>query len=114
MATYDDYDGVYFTVQAIRLYHAEVADQIEFLVVDNHPSGPCAADLKALEKSAPNYRYIPFDRLQGTAVRDVVFREASADYVLCVDCHVMFVPGALAKLLEYFATLPHLPRDWHH
>src|SRR5262245_29501083 len=23
MATYDDYDGVYFTLQAIRLYHRE-------------------------------------------------------------------------------------------
>ena len=26
MATYDDYDGVYFSVQAIRLYHPEVTD----------------------------------------------------------------------------------------
>ena len=29
MATYDDYDGVYFSVQAIRLYHPEVLDQLE-------------------------------------------------------------------------------------
>ncbi len=26
MATYDDYDGVYFTVQALRLYHPEIMD----------------------------------------------------------------------------------------
>jgi len=28
MATYDDFDGVYFTIQAIRLFHPEVAGDI--------------------------------------------------------------------------------------
>ncbi|MGO4883328.1 MAG: glycosyltransferase [Bryobacteraceae bacterium] len=109
MATYDDYDGVYFTIQAIRLNHPEIAGEIEFIVVDNHPDGPCAAELKSLASWIPNYRYIPFTRLQGTAVRDVVFREATADFVLCVDCHVMFVPGSLRKLLDYFQAHPDSP-----
>ena len=39
MATYDDYDGVYFTVQAIPLYHPEVTLDTEILVIDNHPEG---------------------------------------------------------------------------
>lgn len=106
MATYDDYDGVYFTVQAIRLYHPETAAEAEFLVIDNHPDGPCAADLKALEKWVPNLRYIAFDRVQGTAARDAIFRRASAEFVLCVDCHVLFIPGALRKLLDYFLAHP--------
>lgn len=106
MATYDDYDGVYFTVQAIRLYHPEIADAAEFLVVDNHPDGACAAELRALRDWIPNYRYVPFNRVRGTAARDVVFREASADNVLCADCHVIFVPGALQQLVEYFAANP--------
>jgi Glycosyl transferase family 2/Glycosyltransferase family 25 (LPS biosynthesis protein) len=109
MATYDDYDGVYFTVQAIRLYHPEIADETEIIVVDNHPDGPCAADLKALEKWAPGYLYVPFNRVQGTAARDMVFREATADFVLCIDCHVMFVPGALRKLIDYFHANPGMP-----
>ena len=29
MCTFDDYDGVYFSVQAIRMFHSEVSDQIE-------------------------------------------------------------------------------------
>ena len=29
MATYDDYDGVYFTTQAIRLYHPEVTEETQ-------------------------------------------------------------------------------------
>jgi Glycosyl transferase family 2/Glycosyltransferase family 25 (LPS biosynthesis protein) len=106
MATYDDYDGVYFTVQAIRLFHPEITADSEIIVVDNHPSGPCAADLKALENWVAGYRYIPLDRVQGTAVRDVVFREAKADFVLCVDCHVMFAPGSLRQLLDYFQAHP--------
>ncbi len=109
MAVYDDYDGVYFTVQAVRLYHPEVADEIEFVVVDNHPSGPCAGDLKALGNSTPNYRYVPFDGQQGTAVRDAVFREASAPFVLCTDCHVLFAPGSLRKLLDYFIANTNTP-----
>ena len=102
MATYDDYDGVYFTVQAIRMYHPEIAAGVEFIVVDNHPEGPCSGDLKGLEKWVPGYRYVPSSRIHGTAVRDLVFREASAEFVICVDCHVMFVPGSLRKLLDYF------------
>ena len=34
MATYDDYDGVYFSIQALRLYHAEVMKDAEILVID--------------------------------------------------------------------------------
>ncbi|PIE66276.1 MAG: hypothetical protein CSA26_01140 [Desulfobacterales bacterium] len=101
MATYDDFDGVYFTVQAIRLYHPEITLLTEILVVDNNPEGPCAETLKRLENSVENYRYIPYREHSGTAVRDVIFREAHADYVLSIDCHVLIVPGALKKLVEY-------------
>ena len=68
MATYDDYDGVYFSLQALRLYHPEILDETNFLVIDNHPDGPCAEALKALEGSTPQYRYFPFNSDSGTAV----------------------------------------------
>jgi hypothetical protein len=106
MSTYDDYDGVYFTVQAIRLFHPEITDQSEILVIDNHPDGPCAADLKALEKWVAGYRYVPFDRFQGTAARNAVFQEARGEYVLCIDCHVLFAAGAIRKLIDYFDAHP--------
>jgi hypothetical protein len=57
MATYDDYDGVYFTVMALRLYHPEIAADSEIIVVDNHPDGPCAPALKALESWVPGYLF---------------------------------------------------------
>jgi hypothetical protein len=112
MATYDDYDGVYFSVQAIRLYHPEVTDRTEILVVDNHPSGPCARPLKDLERHVAGYRYVPYERGQGTAVRDLVFREANAEFVLCMDSHVLFRPGALARLVEYLLAHPDSPDLW--
>lgn len=107
MATYDDFDGVYFTIQSMRLYHPEVLADVEFVVVDNHPDGPCSNALKDLERSIANYRYIPMQDAVGTAQsRNRVFEEASGEYVLCVDCHVMIAPGALKRLLDYFAANP--------
>jgi GR25 family glycosyltransferase involved in LPS biosynthesis len=106
MATYDDYDGVYFSVQAIRLYHPEVTDQTEILVIDNHPEGPCSGALKNLEGWISGYRYIPVNTFQGTTVRDLIFRESNAEFVLCMDSHVLFAPGSLQQLIEYFETHP--------
>ncbi|MDH3693116.1 MAG: glycosyltransferase, partial [Gammaproteobacteria bacterium] len=106
MATYDDYDGVYFSVQAIRMFHPEVADDTEILVIDNNPTGPCAEALKKLDKWVKNYRYVPNTRVQGTAIRDLVFEEANADSVLCIDSHVLLVRGSIRKLLDYYEKHP--------
>ena len=106
MATYDDPEGVWFTIQAIRLYHPEMADKLSFLIVDNHPEGQAAANLKSLERAVPYLRYLPFAGYRGTAVRDLVFAEANADIVCCIDSHVLLVPGALAALERYFTANP--------
>lgn len=106
MATYDDYDGVYFSLQAIRFYHPEILDEVEFLIIDNHPDGPCSAALKDLEKHIPNLRYVPACDVAGTAVRSRIFSEAGGEFVLCMDCHVLFAPGSLQQLIDYFRTVP--------
>ena len=106
MSTYDDFDGVWFTIQAIGMYQPEVLDDVSFLVIDNHPEGDAGPPLKALEAWLPNYRYVPFNGYRGTAVRDLVFREACADIVCCVDSHVLLQPGSLAHLLDWFSAHP--------
>lgn len=106
MATYDEYDGVYFTVQSIRLHNPELAGAIEFIVVDNNPGGPCSEALKQLGDWIDGYRYIPRSDRQGTAIRDVVFEEATCDIVLCVDPHVLIAPGALSRLIDYCQATP--------
>jgi UDP-glucose 4-epimerase len=101
MATYDDYDGVYFTLQAIRMYHPEILDEVEFIVIDNNPTGPCGPALADLTNWIPSYRYIPKGDITGTAIRDWVFQEADGRFVLCVDSHVLIVNGALKRLIDY-------------
>ena len=106
MATYDDFEGVWSTIQAMRMGHPEALDRISFLVLDNHPEGPDAEHLKGLDERIPNLRYVPFRGFRSTAVRDLIFREADADIVLCVDCHVLLRPGALAAVLDWFDQNP--------
>ena len=106
MSTYDDFDGVWFTVQSTCLFHPEVIRDVSFVVVDNHPEGPAAEPLKALGAYVANYRYVPFSGFRGTAVRDLVFRETDAEVVCCVDSHVLLCPGALAALQAWFAERP--------
>ncbi len=106
MATYDDYDGVYFTVQSLRLYHPEVMDKVHFLIVDNHPGGAVGEALQKLESSIPNYRYLPFDEFNGTATRDLFFREAQTEYVMSIDSHVLLTAGSLHKLFHFLDSHP--------
>lgn len=102
MATYDDYDGVYFTIQSMRFANPELKDAIEFIVIDNNPGGPCSKALSDIGKSIDAYRYIPRGEWSGTAIRNAVFEEAGSPFVLCIDSHVLISPGALLKLIEYF------------
>jgi hypothetical protein len=106
MSTYDDFDGAYFTIMGLRLYHPEVADRISILVIDNNPYGRDAWALKHLEETIPGVRYVPVADVQGTAVRSRVFDEANSDWVLCVDSHIQLLPGALAKLVEFIDAHP--------
>lgn len=104
MATYEDFDGVYFTTQALRLY--QDVNDVEIIVVDNNPSGEAAKHLQYL-KSVPGVRYIPMPDQVGTAQsRNRVFDEAQGDFVLCMDCHVLLVPNAIARLKQYLLENP--------
>jgi hypothetical protein len=105
MATHDDFDGLYFTVQAIRLYHPEVAPDIEIVIVDNDPDGPCGPAVRALQDTE-GCRYVAFDHVQSTTIKDLVFREACGEFVLCVDSHVLVVAGALRRLIDFLEAHP--------
>ncbi len=106
MATYDDYDGVYFTVQAIRVNNPELEGSLEFVVIDNNPGGPCSEALSNLDKWIDGYRYIPCGEWSGTAIRNKVFEESSSQFVLCIDSHVLIAPTALSKLIAHFEASP--------
>jgi hypothetical protein len=101
MATYDDFDGVYFTLQALRLYQ-DLAD-VELLVVDNYG---CSATERFCKDWACA-KYVKFTEVQGTAApREMVFRGATGKAVLCLDSHVLLEPDAVFWLKMYYQDHP--------
>jgi hypothetical protein len=101
MATYRDFDGVYFTLQALRLY--QDMEGVELLVVDNFG---CEATRAFVEGPAGG-RYIPAPQPVGTsAPRDLVFREARGEGVLCIDSHVLLAEGVLGRLKRFYREHP--------
>ena len=101
MATYRDFDGVYFTLQALRLY--QDMDGVELLVVDNFG---CEATRAFVEGPARG-RYVLAPHAVGTsAPRDLVFREARAECVLCLDSHVLLEPGVIKQLKDFYREHP--------
>ena len=97
----NDFDGVFFTVQALRLYQ-DLADT-ELVVVDNYG---CEHTRQFIDGWA-RARYIRATEAVGTAApRDRVFREAQGEAVLCCDSHVLFAPGAIARLKTYYRDHP--------
>jgi glycosyltransferase involved in cell wall biosynthesis len=102
-ATHDDYDGVYFTIQSIRLYHSEVLNDIEFVIVDNNPDSEHGKALRNFIKWIKEpVQYLPFTKYKSTAIRNKVFELADTPYVLCIDSHVLLHPGSLKKLIDFY------------
>jgi hypothetical protein len=107
MATFDDFHGVYFSVQALRMYHPEIMDKTEILIVDNNPNGTHGKECANLQGHCqPNLRYIPEGKWISTAVRNKIFEEARGDFVLSMDCHVLFEQGSLKKLIDFYQQNP--------
>lgn len=111
MATYDDYDGVYFTIQTIRMFHPEICKDTEFLIVDNNPGTAVSEALekycKGWHKGTAGMRYIPMaDPVGTTQPRNRVFEEARGDAVMCIDSHILINAGSIAKLLAYYEANP--------
>ena len=101
MATYNDFDGVYFAIQALRLY--QDMQDVELLVVDNFGCD----HTKRFVEGWTGGRYILRSDIQGTAApRDLVFREAAGEIVLCCDSHVLFPPGVIARLKRFYDEHP--------
>lgn len=111
MATADDFDGTYFTLQSLRLFHD--CRDVEFVIVDQKPNTPAGKRLKAdippgkYSPGTAGVRYIEMPTPEGTAApRQLAITEASGQYVLCIDSHVMLAPGALSALKAYFRANP--------
>jgi len=107
MPTYDDFHGIYFSVQALRMYHPEIMDKTEIIIVDNNPNSAHGKETKHFSNSAPYIKYVPYEESVGPAnAKNRVFEEAQGSYVLCMDGHIFFEPGALGKLIDMYKQIP--------
>jgi glycosyltransferase involved in cell wall biosynthesis len=97
---YDDYDGVFFTVMALRMYHD--LNDTEILIVDSFGCKTTENFVKSV-----GGRYVRLmNRFGPAAAKGAVFTEAKGDFVLCCDCHVLFAPAAIMNLRNYFGMNP--------
>lgn len=97
MPSYNNFAEVFFTVQALRIYH-DLKDA-EILIVDNFGSKILEAWVKHNGKD--KVRYICENKVQGSShAKNKVFEYAKGENVICIDSHILIRPGALDVELE--------------
>ena len=119
MAHHTDFHGAYFTIQDIRkelLFNGkrDLFKNIEFIVVNNSENSH-SESLKNLLAQV-NGRLVEFSESEGTSqTRNKIIEEASGDFVLVMDCHVMLCPTVevIEKLFEFMEANPST-NDIHH
>jgi len=109
MACYENFEEVFFTVQALRLYNWELMGRWEILIVDNSPGTREGKAVEALinGRVKENGRYIAWDEVKGSVPpRAKMIDEARGKFVVCIDSHVLLAPGCLQALTDYFDANP--------
>lgn len=105
MSTYDDYDGVFFSIQSLRMHHDVCKNNVEFIVLDNNPYGSHGAALKTFLQTI-NGKYIPYSEKKSSFNKYLIPDYASGKYIVIMDSHVLLIQNALTKLLEYYEKNP--------
>ena len=118
MAHCDDFEGLWSTVQSVFLHNDwKSPTDVEIVIVDTSPTGSEHRRLVRdfVEKGGHNtpgsrtplIKYVDMAGYAGTTFpRDRVFNNASGEYVVCMDCHVMLRHNSLLKLVEWFDKNP--------
>lgn len=104
MAAYDDFSGVYFTIQSLKMYHAQAMANAEIIVIDNNPESKDGLETAAFCKTDKRIKYIKSNNSRGAFSKEEVFSHASSDNVLICDCHVLFAPNAIKSLISFFES----------
>lgn len=105
MATYDDFSGVFFSVQALRMY--QDMENVEILILDNNPK---SEDGRATKQFAENstqgdIRYATFEDNNGTSsTRHKLFDLARGEVVIVMDCHVLLAANAINRFKKFWES----------
>lgn len=114
MAHHTDFSGVYFTIQHIRQTTKRI-EEVEFVVVDSSGGAllPVCAEHRLdvrnfvgnCQRGTAGAKMVEMTEEEGFGTsqpRNRVFAEASGDAVVCMDCHVLPVPGSMDRLIEWY------------
>jgi hypothetical protein len=88
------------------MYHKEVINEIEFVIIDNNPTSVYGKKVEGFSKCCKKIRYVPYTEKISTFVKYKVFELATTPYVLCMDCHVLLEQCSLRRLLNYYDKNP--------
>ena len=98
MPTYKDFDGVYFTIQSLRMY--QDIENVELLVIDTEENKN--KDIVNLcDMTNTKYYHKPKAANTPSEGKNGVFEYASGEYVLCIDCHILLEKDVVNKLKNY-------------
>ena len=107
MSTYDDFDGVFFSIQALRMYHPICQSKdVEFIVLDNNPDGNHGPVCKTFVESAVGGRYVEFKDKSSSFNKYKIVDYANGKYILIIDCHVLIESNGIDNLLKYYSDNP--------
>lgn len=108
MATYDDYDGVFFTIQALRLYHPLVT---EIIIIDNNPVSNHGDLCRKLSEVDCKIKYYIYTDKKSSFSKGEVFKYATNERVVVCDCHILFPLNAFESLKDFYDN-HHKPYDF--
>jgi len=99
MSNWDDVEGAFWTLSAIRQYHVPAENkEVELLVIDDMPTKQ--EDLERL-CTLSAARYIHYSKNKGPAhAKDSVWELAEGEYVLLIDSHVLLSPCSVNYILD--------------
>ena len=105
MAHFKDSNSVWFTIQGLRLMHD--LSEVEIVLVNN---SACDAEneglgglLELISGQVANVQYVPYSDVVGTSQsRNKIFEVATGTSTLCTDCHCLFEPGSINRLIEHY------------
>lgn len=103
MPCFNDFDGVVFSIQSLRLFHKEALQRVQILVVDGNPeSAHGRATAHFCANAGPSVKYIKAPQAYGTSqTKELVFTHAETEFVMCMDCHVLLEAGCISQLISF-------------
>jgi len=104
MASVDDAMRVRWVVRSLLMFHAEVMADTEIIIVDNGSDAEQRKHLDHISGQNPGVVRVVECTQRGTfPPKAAVFDHAAGEIVIVIDSHVLIEPGALFRLIQWFA-----------